>query len=265
MDKIKIKTVILIVVVGISSIILGIIFANITHFISGKSKNVIQETSLDPEAPKDTILTENQLKEPAAGPDLYETCILISTDRNIIMNNKDVLENNGYLVRIKESKRANKLIFSLIIDKQFSKEDAILIGEEVKERFPLITTYWVEKISGIEAAPEELFTENIKDNDRSENFDEIEAPGEIEEEKAAVEKYEVQILANTDMDRVEAVKMLLETEGYKLKILEFKNNGITYYRLRLAGEFSLDEGKRIGEELMQKFKFLDKYWLDKKL
>jgi len=102
------------------------------------------------------------------------------------MNNKDVLENNGYLVRIKESKRANKLIFSLIIDKQFSKEEAILIGEEVKERFPLITTYWVEKISGIEAAPEELFTENIKDNDRSENFDEIEAPGEIEEEKAGL-------------------------------------------------------------------------------
>jgi len=268
MDRTKITTFILILLIGVSSIILGIMFANIKHYFTGDNVSTMEMDRED-----DPVSEENVVVIPDI-PELFETCILISIDKNSILNNKDALENNGYSVRIKESKRANKLIYSLIIDKQSSKEDAILIGEEIKEKFPSISTYWVEKISETEEYIDDLITEVSTGIEPEEEIVELsgsdreEIPEEIREipvERSSGTKYEVQILANTDIDKVEAVKMLLETEGYKLKIIEYPSKGEIYYRLRLAEAFTLDEGKRVGEELKRNFKFISNYWLDKKI
>jgi len=165
-----------------------------------------------------------------------------------VLNCKEKLEYNGYELRINESQRANKLIFSLIVNKEFNKGDAILTGEEIKEKFPEITSYWVELVPGSKPGEKQqreyLSYNNVTEPDN----------GEL---------YEVQILSSNEIERINAVKMLLELDDYKTKVINFDNNGVPYYRLRLADTYTMSEGKRMGEELKLKFKFITSYWLDK--
>jgi len=162
MEGNKYTTNILIILIGLASIILGVMLANLAFQISGR-KNAspeVDEYSANEVNNSKTIADEMESRK---NTDKYETCILISTDKNLILNNKETLEERGYPVKIKESQRANKLIFSLIIDKQLLKEDAILLGEEIKANFPDITSYWVEKIR---IRPNRTASGNIPGKDR---------------------------------------------------------------------------------------------------
>ncbi|KQC11134.1 MAG: hypothetical protein APR54_11250 [Candidatus Cloacimonas sp. SDB] len=275
MEGNKYTTNILIILIGLASIILGVMLANLAFQISGR-KNAspeVDEYSANEVNNSKTIADE---MESRTNTDKYETCVLISTDENLIINSKETLEERGYPVKIKESQRANKLIFSLFIDKQLLKEDAILLGEEIKANFPDITSYWVEKISDSEFlsdhSAEDLSEESVTTEELPEIFEEKTDTTEPSlDETSQITKndidsvYEVQLLANTDLDKVEAVKMLLESEGYRLKIIDFEKDGVIYYRLRLAEAFTLDKAKITGEELKEKFNFIQNYWIDKKV
>jgi hypothetical protein len=275
MEGNKYTTNILIILIGLASIILGVMLANLAFQISGR-KNAspeVDEYSANEVNNSKTIADEMESRK---NTDKYETCILISTDKNLILNNKETLEERGYPVKIKKSQRANKLIFSLIIDKQLLKEDAILLGEEIKANFPDITSYWVEKISDSEFlsdhSAEDLPEESVPTEQLPEIFQEktdttessFDEPDQVSKDDID-NVYEVQLLANTDLDKVEAVKMLLESEGYRLKIIDFEKDGVIYYRLRLAEAFTLDKAKITGEELKEKYKFIQNYWIDKKV
>jgi hypothetical protein len=265
MDRNKYTRNILIALIGIASIILGVMFANLTYqFTKRNSETQVEKNDTEDIAIEETAITES------AEPELYETCVLISTDKDIILNNSDLLEKNGYPVKINETQRANKLIFSLIIDKQLPKEDAILLGEEIKEKFQVIRSYWVEEVSDKMDNHQESAIESVTKDIESEP-DETEStqpPQENLQTETSDKKddgtlYDIQIMANTDPEKINTTKQFLEAEGYRLKIVEFKKDGITYYRLRLAQSYNLKVANTLGEELKQNFKFINSYWLDK--
>jgi len=265
MNRNNFTIIILIALIGVASIILGIMFATVTHSLS-KEKGVVSTSisGTDSLSQQDEIARIDTPKVEA----LYETYVLISTEREQVLNCKEKLEYNGYELRINESQRANKLIFSLIVNKEFNKGDAILTGEEIKEKFPEITSYWVELVPG--SKPETILAENGSEDQIETDPDEI---GEKQQreylsynnvtEPDNGELYEVQILSSNEIERINAVKMLLELDDYKTKVINFDNNGVPYYRLRLADTYTMSEGKRMGEELKLKFKFITSYWLDK--
>ena len=257
---------ILIALVGIAIVILAIIVANITYRLLTR-RTVIEET-VSPQISDSTELHTEDLPD-SSKAELYETCVLISTDKNIVLNNRELLSLNGYSVKIKESQRANKLIFSLFIDKQLSREDAILLGEEIKDKYREISSYWIEKVA------EEPFTEQPGTSSSDEQATSLQATNGsdstaviaekfqlLTEEKDGI-KYEVQIMANTDLEKITATQQFLESEGYKIKIVEFIKNGLTYYRLRLVDSYNKSEAELIGSELKQNYKFINSYWLER--
>jgi hypothetical protein len=256
---------ILIIVVGLAIVILAIVIANITYRLVAR-RSIVEEPIMSETSDPTEIQTE-ELSAPAEA-DLYETCVLISTDKNIVLNNRELLSLNGYPVKIKESQRANKLIFSLIIDKQLSREDAILLGEEIKDKFSEINSYWIERVAEKAFADQsEILTpedqSSVKATTGSDTTVDIGFKTPLSQDKAKGIKYEVQIMANTDLEKITATKQFLESEGYKIKIVEFVKNGLTYYRLRLAENYSQSEAELIGSELKQNYKFINSYWLDK--
>ncbi|MFC1887573.1 hypothetical protein ACFLYK_02060 [Candidatus Cloacimonadota bacterium] len=263
MDSNKYTRNVIILMIGIASIILGMLFANLAHQITEKNKHNtpenIEEVSQTEEVEENRVETSE--------PELYETCVLISTDKDIVLNNSYLLEQHGYPVKIAESQRANKLIFSLIVDKQIPKEDAILLGEEIKAKFQDIRSYWIEEVMDETENEQEIdgYVETETFPTGSEGTEPIVKDTEYETPLPKDEgvRYEIQLMANTDLDKINTTKQFLEEEGYRLKIIDFEKDGITYHRLRLANAYSLEDANTIGEELKQNFKFVNSYWLDK--
>lgn len=257
---------ILILLIGIAFVILAIIIANFVYQIL--SSKTADETLPEAET-VDTLTIETEEITDTKKEELYETCVLISTDKNIILNNRETLSLNGYPVKVKESKRANKLIFSLIIDKQLPREDAILMGEELKDKFVEIRSYWIEKVTPVtdKESPDTVTsieqTPTINDSGFSDPDTQRGDKIPIAPEYTEGIRYEVQIMANTDLGKITATKEFLESEGYKVKIVEFVKNGLTYYRLRLDADYGKVEAELIGSELKDNYQFINSYWLDK--
>ncbi len=250
---------ILILLIGVASIVLALMFANITYQLSNKRAEAKKSDSLSVEAGAGQLAADSTT---ASAAELYETCVMISTDKNIVLNNKELMSLNGFPVKIKESKRANKLIYSLIIDKQLTREDAILLGEEIKDKYDEIHSYWIEKISDgkSEEISEEFLAEETTEPEISKDVEEKPLTPPV---RPDVIRYEIQIMANTELEKIETTKQFLESEGYKLKVIEFNKDGTTYYRLRLVDPYSKAEADLVGSKLKKNYKFINSYWLDK--
>lgn len=257
----------LVVMIGIGSIILGILFGRLTHYFSNQrvaaeyTEEITREIPaygyVEPIAeavPVDSLLEEVE--------DEFRVCLLISEDYGRIKEKKDELASYGYEGDIGETRKVSRTIYSLYLSGTFSREDATVLGEEVKEVVPGIISYWLETESS--ATPEELAVVPVDSTYEAADMLLIEdSTKEMIPEEESSEKYELQILANTDSLKVYEKKKELEAGGYPSKITTITRDGITYYRLRLQGTFSLEKGKQTGEALKQQFEFIRDYWLEK--
>lgn len=268
----KFTIIVLIILIGILSIVLGVMFGRLTHQFSS---NHDEETKIVEIEQTDTIKTEkNDIKEidPEETNELYKTYLMISIDRNVILHNKKVLDKYGYNSSIIQTKRGEKKIFSLVLDGEYSKPEAQLLGEEIKEKFPTINTYWLEEISKEQKAI--VVNESV---DIKQKKDEIVEKKEIKKEiKPEIKKpkpkaetpikqnlYRVQLLANTNKKAIEIKRDILKSNGYETIVSTTVRDGVTFYRLRLDGKYTEKDAKEMGEKVKAQFDFIDGFWLDK--
>ncbi|MBN2461551.1 MAG: hypothetical protein JXB60_08085 [Candidatus Cloacimonetes bacterium] len=249
---------IVIILIGILVIILGMIIGIVTHkIITIKDRSTAPaDSSLIGEALPD--LTE---LEPRISPDreLYELQLLLSVDPSIAEFNRDLLQDAGYRAQVKRVEKADKIIYILQLRGKYPRQEALRLGNEIKLLLPELGGYWLER-----AEPDStdlIVRETIEDTAAT-----------VEQESTAVTEkplpvsetlYELQILADMDINKVNRIRDLLEDQGYKTKITQTVKNGNTYYRLRLQEVFTLNTGQRMGEELKQKFIAVEDYWLEK--
>lgn len=249
---------IVIILIGILVIILGMIIGIVTHkIITIKDRSTAPaDSSLIGEALPD--LTE---LEPRISPDreLYELQLLLSVDPSIAEFNRDLLQDAGYRAQVKRVEKADKIIYILQLRGKYPRQEALRLGNEIKLLLPELGGYWLER-----AEPDStdlIVRETIEDTAAT-----------VEQESTAVTEkplpvsetlYELQILADMDINKVNRIRDLLEDQGYKTKITQTVKNGNTYYRLRLQEVFTLSAGQRMGEELKQKFIAVEDYWLEK--
>jgi len=195
----------------------------------------------------------------------YELQLLLSIDPNIIEINKELLKDNGYDVKVEVTEKANKTLYILKLSGTYSREQATHFGQEIGSKFPDLSGFWLKQI---ETVPEVGKKSQVEIRDST-----FEDSSVIEVQKIESEEipslvnpdfyFELQVMADQDIKKVNRVKNLLEKEGYKTKIIEAVVNNITYHRLRLDGKFSLQQGKEMGEKLKKELYFVHDYWLDK--
>lgn len=268
----KYSMVILIIVTGLLVIVLGIIFGKITHKFSIKNLEQHYETdsnlTVEIEEEKYEITIDSVKTIPlevSKGEGLYKVQLLLSIDYVVILNNKLVLDECGYDTRIDESERGDKTIYYLYLEGEYPESKAKFLGDEIKEKFPTLGNYWLEKVEIEEELVQldELEIEKISEELKEVEIEEIKPEMRIKETGKIGIEYELQLLANPDLSKVEEKKQILEELGYKAKITTTEKDGITFYRLRLEATFSLEEGKVIGEALKEQFDFIEGYWLDR--
>ncbi|MCD4817560.1 MAG: SPOR domain-containing protein [Candidatus Cloacimonetes bacterium] len=110
-----------------------------------------------------------------------------------------------------------------------------------------------------ESENEQIFQEKTK-------LETLEIPQQTEEviEQNVVDKdYEVQILASKNLEKLLQEKRKFAKFGYNFKVSKKNVNGETYYRLRLAGNFTHKDAVKIANSFKEEFNQTQKIWVQK--
>lgn len=226
----------------------------------------IQSYRLQPVGSDETLLSEidkvDRIKqfltqdEDVSRPDLssdvqqYEIQIMASGNFARIEEIKDILTSLGYKTKILTLNQGNQIIYRLRLKGSYNERDAIQMGEKLVKDTPLVTNYWLDEIKTESTAPRPTQTAPIQ-QPRRESADET-------------ADYEIQILANTNLNTVREFKNTLERNGYPAKIISAVVRGTTYYRLRLRQAYSRTAATEMGERLKREIDFVRDYWVVKK-
>ncbi len=267
----KFTIIVLIILIGTLSIVLGVMFGRLTHQFSAKHESSEEVVEMIKENPADIEPEEKNTEDTQS---LFKTYLMISIDRNVVIHNKKVLDKYGYKSSIIQTERNEKKVYSLVLDGEYSHPEAKLLGEEIQDKFPTINTYWLEEANGEEpdSAPIEV-VEATKEPEVKKPETKVEptkpkakeAPPTFDKPKTESKgpKYVIQLLANTNKKSIEAKKKILDSNGYKTVISSIKRDGTTFYRLRVDGTFSEQEGKQLGNKIKSEFSFIEGFWLAK--
>jgi hypothetical protein len=171
-----------------------------------------------------------------------------------------MLEAEGFKLKTTSLEKAGKRVYFLKIDALYKKEDAEMLGKDISLLYPELGGYWLEKIV-LEKEPiseEKIGSEEIVSVEEETSLEE-----KIKTFPADADLYEMQVLANTDSFKISQKSQILQDAGYKTKVITAEVNGVLYYRLRIDNLFTLEEGQIEGERLVDRFEFIEGYWLDK--
>lgn len=264
----KFTIIVLIILIGILSIVLGVMFGRLTHqFSSQKLENQELVSTQTAEVTHQTI--EKKPKETKNNTDLYKTYLMISIDKNVILHNKKVLDKYGYNSSITETIRNDKKVYSLVLDGEYYKDEAQLLGEEIKDKFPTINTYWLEDVNPVENKQkiveivEATTPDPISEKPKNEKKTKKAKPIIQKPNILKGPQYRVQLLANTNEKAINNRRDILKKSGYKVVVTNIEKDGTTFYRLRLADAYSEHDGKKIGNRVKSEFDFISGFWLVK--
>ena len=261
----KFTIIVLIVLIGILSVVLGVMFGRLTHQFSAKATTNEQIETSNNDVSKEEVV---EMTVETVDDVLYKTYLMISIDRNVVLHNKKVLDKYGYKSSITQTERNDKRVYSLVLDGEYSKPEAQLLGEEIQDKFP---TYWLEEV-GNELAENDLidFEEVLEEAVTEEPEPEEKQPQVVENTVPKKEeivdngpKFRIQLLANTDKKSIEAKQDVLKNYGYDTIISSTERDGVTFYRLRLDGSYTEQAGKQLGNKIKSEFSFIEGFWLDK--
>jgi len=59
---------------------------------------------------------------------------------------KSKIEQYGYKTKVSSVKKDGEIFYRLRLDSTYTKSEAVAMGEKIKEQFPFINSYWIEKI-----------------------------------------------------------------------------------------------------------------------
>ena len=77
---------------------------------------------------------------------VYELQLLSKRDYSQIEQDKKEMEQFGYKTKITSVLKDSEIFYRLRFDDSYTQSEAIALGEKIKELFPFINDYWIEKI-----------------------------------------------------------------------------------------------------------------------
>jgi len=83
------------------------------------------------------------------------------------------------------------------------------------------------------------------------------------DQNIAKKNYEVQILASTNLEKLLQEKRKFAKYGYNFKVSKKKVNNETYYRLRLAENFTYSNAVNIANNFKREFNLTQDVWVQK--
>ena len=196
---------------------------------------------------KEEVVTAIKLEEGKQ----FEIQLLASADYSRVEQIKINLEKLGYNTKILTITRGTKIIYRLRMRGLYSESKALTLGDKLIKDSRDIKEFWLDEIKEGKSV---TTTAPIVRKEK-------ETKTKIDTGK---KEYEIQILANRDRSTVEKRKRDLEHRGYKAKITYTVKNGTTFYRLRLADQYSQAQAGNVGEELKKNIGFVQSYWIVKK-
>jgi len=106
----------------------------------------------------------------------------------------------------------------------------------------------------------EQFPQQVKETVTTKKPVQIEEKNRYDNRK---KEYEVQIMASQNLEKLLKEKKKFEQVGYNLKVLKKKIKHKTFYRLRLAENFTYSEAKNIADNFKKEFNQTQKIWVQK--
>ena len=196
---------------------------------------------------KEEVVTAIKLEEGKQ----FEIQLLASADYSRVEQIKINLEKLGYNTKILTITRGTKIIYRLRMRGLYSESKALTLGDKLIKDSRDIKEFWLDEIKEGKSV---TTTAPIvrKEKQTKTKID------------AGKKEYEIQILANRDRSTVEKRKRDLEQRGYKAKITYTVKNSTTFYRLRLADQYSQTQAVNMGEDLKKNIGFVQSYWIVKK-
>ena len=196
---------------------------------------------------KEEVVTAVKLEEGKQ----FEIQLLASANYSKVEQIKTNLEKLGYKTKILTITQGTKIIYRLRMRGLYSEPKALALGDKLIKDSRDVKEFWLDEIkegkSVVTTAPivrKEKETKTKIDTGKKE--------------------YEIQILANRDRSTVEKRKRDLGKKGYNAKITYIVKNGTTFYRLRLADQYSRTQAGKVGEDLKMNVGFVQSYWIVKK-
>ena len=196
---------------------------------------------------KEEVVTAIKLEEGKQ----FEIQLLASADYSRVEQIKINLEKLGYNTKILTITRGTKIIYRLRMRGLYSESKALTLGDKLIKDSRDIKEFWLDEIKEGKSV---TTTAPIVRKEK-------ETKTKIDTGK---KEYEIQILANRDRSTVEKRKRDLEQRGYKAKITYTVKNSTTFYRLRLADQYSQTQAVNMGEDLKKNIGFVQSYWIVKK-
>jgi len=236
-------------------IVVGFIIGTVAHNI--KNEAAEEETQEQP-------VVQEEVKEPLLPvfEELFSLQIMASSKYDNVKHLQDKLKQAQYETEISKLMRDGTIIYRLRLKGLYNEEDAINLGEDLKKKYAAIDGYWLEeqKTRTAESTGSEDVIQPETGSQTKPGFEK-----EIKITKKKIEfgkECEVQLLASSNYARIEKIKIALEKDGYKSKILTLTKGKNIIYRLRLRGLYSEAEGKRLGNEIVKKSPHITSFWLD---
>ncbi|MBL7149999.1 MAG: SPOR domain-containing protein [Candidatus Cloacimonetes bacterium] len=179
----------------------------------------------------------------------FEIQLLASANYSKVEQIKVNLEKLGFKTKILTITSDTKIIYRLRMRGLYSEPEALALGDKLIKDSPDVKEFWLDEIKEGKSV---TTTAPIVKKEKETKID------------TGKKEYEIQILANRDRSTVEKRKRELEQKGYKAKITYTVKNGTTFYRLRLADQYSQTQAGKIGEDLKKNIGFVQSYWVVKK-
>ncbi len=179
----------------------------------------------------------------------FEIQLLASANYSKVEQIKVNLEKLGFNTKILTITSGTKIIYRLRMRGLYSEPEALALGDKLIKDSPDVKEFWLDEIKEGKSV---TTTTPIVKKEKETKID------------TGKKEYEIQILANRDRSTVEKRKRELEQKGYKAKITYTVKNGTTFYRLRLADQYSQTQAGKVGEDLKRNINFVQSYWVVKK-
>ncbi|MCF7857939.1 MAG: SH3 domain-containing protein [Candidatus Cloacimonetes bacterium] len=243
-------------------IVVGFIIGTVAHNMKAETEKVTDQPKV--EKHQETLQPEFE--------ELFSLQIMASSKYDNLKDLQEKLQTAKYDTEISKLMREGSIIYRLRLKGLYNEHDAIELGEELKNKYKSIESYWLEEQQTRLAKTKNNNVE-IKDRTRpissSASVQQKINTGyeeDIEITKQKVDfgtECEVQILASSVYSKIEKVKTDLEELGYNTKIQTFTQGDKIIYRLRLRGLYEVEEGKRLGNEVVKTSPAISAFWLDK--
>ena len=256
-------------------IIIGYVVGNIRHQLDDGISDEVNSVLSEDNIPNSVNRTQFALQ------------LFASSNYSKVNRLKKKLRSHGQKSKITKLKRNGEIIYRLRVEELLPEDEAIALGEQLKNTFASIDGYWLEEQASY--AQVDLEKNNVVEKiDKTVIEKKIEVSEDIPEKKIIDDKknddtpkmekeevklktksvkpldggklFEIQLLASSNYKGITAKKQYLEKKGYPAKILKVIINGKTIYRLRLQERFSEEKAITIGKKLVATTTFKD-FWL----